>query len=479
MFAGCGGDSSPQPPTPPPQAEERITGSERLGWDQQGASIDELASFHYAIYVDDVRSELPGVTCADTAGPQGFACSARLPTLSSGSHTLQLATFVVDGDVLESGRSAAIQVVVGPATILNTAERWRTGQFITTADNVRLRIERVADDLDEPTDLGFAPDGRVFVAEKPGRIRIVPDGQPQSEAVLELDLRPSGELGVDVSSVERRQAQVHGELRRRVEDAAATGDGGLLALAVDPQFHRTGFVYALYTARAPGGSVVFRLARFREANGTFGQRAVLLDDIPARPGRAAASLRFGMDEKLYAILDDGGNPSRGADLSSYNGKILRLNPDGTTPTDQMGGSPLFASAVRWPRGMDWQPTTGTLWIADGVTDRSEHLKVVRNGNASTRRVVEAKYALPGATGVASMTFYRSSAMPAFGGDLFMAAEQGRHILRLQFDPRDHTTIVASERLLENLVGPLRVVGISPRGEIYFGTRDALGRLVQP
>ena len=223
---------------------------------------------------------------------------------------------------------------------------------------------------------------------------------------------------------------------------------------------------------------MFRLARFREVAGTFGERAILLDDVPAPSGRAAASLRFDVDEKLYVVLDDSGNPSRAADLSSYNGKILRLNPDGTTPTDQVGGSPLFAYAVRSPRGMDWQPTTGTLWIADGVTDRSAHLDAVGNGGASvTRRVVEARYALPDETGAASMTFYRSSAIRTLRGDLLIAAAQGRYILRLQFDPRDNARIVASERLLENVVGPLRVVGISPRGEIYFCTRDALGRLV--
>lgn len=360
VHAGCDGDSSPQSPTPPPQAEERITGSERLGWDQQAASIDELASFRYAIYVDDVRSELSGVTCADTAGPQGFACSARLPTLQPGSHTLQLATFLIDDGALESSRSTALQVVVGPAAVLSGAERWRAGLLVTTADKVRLRLELVADHLDEPTDLGFAPDGRVFVAEKPGRISIVQDARPQTAAALEPG------------------------------DVVATGDGGLLALAVDPQFQRTGFVYVIYTARAPGGSVVFRLARLREVAGTFGERALLLDDVPALPERAAASLRFGVDEKLYAVLDGGGSPSRGADLSSYQGKVLRLNPDGTTPTDQMGGSPLFAYAIRSPRGMDWQPATGTLWIADGVTDESEHLDVVRDGDAPvTRRIVEA------------------------------------------------------------------------------------------
>jgi glucose/arabinose dehydrogenase len=382
--------------------------------------------------------------------------------MAPGSHTLELATFVVDGGVFESGRSAALRVLVSPATVSSRAESWRTDQLITTADNIQLRLELIANGLDDPTDMGFVPDGRVLVAERSGRIHIVRDGQLQTSAALDLDLGPFGE---------RRQVLV---------DTAATGEGGLLALAVDPQFQRTGFVYVIYAAPTPDGSAVFRLARFREAHGTFAERAILLDNVPAPAGRPAASLRFGSDQKLYAVFDDGGDAKTGGDLASYGGKILRLNPDGTTPQDQPGGSPLYADAVRSPRGMDWQPATGALWIADAVSDRLEHLNLVANGGASRMRlVVTAKYALPASTGVASMVFYRGAALPALSGDLLLAADEGGYILRLQFDRRDASRIVASERLFEDRVGPVRALGISLRGEIYFCTPDALGRLLPP
>ena len=223
-----------------------------------------------------------------------------------------------------------------------------------------------------------------------------------------------------------------------------------------------------------------RLARFREARGTFAERAILLDNVPAPAGRPAASLRFGSDQKLYAVFDDGGDAKNGGDLASYGGKILRLNPDGTTPQDQPGGSPLYADAVRSPRGMDWQPATGALWIADAVSDRLEHLTLVANRDAPRMsRVVTAKYALPSSAGVASMVFYRGAAVPALQGDLLLAAAEGGYILRLQFDRRDASRLVASERLLEDRLGPVRALGISLGGEIYFCTPDALGRLLPP
>jgi glucose/arabinose dehydrogenase len=75
-----------------------------------------------------------------------------------------------------------------------------------------------------------------------------------------------------------------------------------------------------------------------------------------------------------------------------------------------------------------------------------------------------------------VAFYRGELLPAFRGDLLVAADEG-HILRLRFDGGRRGRITSSERLLQDRVGPVRVVGIGPGGEIYFCTADALGRLV--
>src|SRR4051812_23036575 len=103
----CNKKPAPTPETP----GERITGSERIGWDQQAADSTEVASFHYAVYVDGVRSELTGVTC--TPAPPAFACTGRLPALTPGSHTLELATFISDVAVVESGKSAPLRITLG------------------------------------------------------------------------------------------------------------------------------------------------------------------------------------------------------------------------------------------------------------------------------------------------------------------------------------------------------------------------------
>ena len=445
LLAAC--DDNQPTPMPPPSNGDRITGNERIGWDQPAANAAELALFRYAIYVDGTRSELSGVTCSATSGPAGFACSAALPSMTAGSHTLEIAAFVVDGAVLESGKSTALRVERIGTSMTTAGSVWQTDVAVSTIDRLQLRLQLVTDNLTDPTDLVFAEDGRIFVAERAGHVRVVRDDQLQNEPALTLD------------------------------DVAAGGGGGLLALALDPQFQRTGLVYAIYTADSPREGRVFRIARLREAGGKLAQPVVLLDGIPASSGNPTSSLHFGPDGKLYAAFDDGGDERRSGDLSSFNGKILRLNPDGSTPADQVAATPVFLADLRSPRGFDWRPSEGTIWIADAASDASERLHVFMPGSRPPEtRSASLKYALPRPIGASDVTFYRGELLPAFRGDLLVAADEGRHILRLRFDARKGN-IASSERLLHDRVGPVRVVGIGSRGEIYFGTPNALGRLV--
>jgi glucose/arabinose dehydrogenase len=450
-IAACDRKTAPAPPsTEPPPAGERITGTERFGWDQPAADAVDLAAIRYAIYVDGARSDVIDPACVTTPSATGFACSGRLPAMLAGAHVLELAAFIVDaGTQIESSRSLPLQVVVTSVTTTAAAAAgiWQSEAIATTQDGVRLRVERVADGLENPTDLAFAPDGRIFVAERAGRVRIVRDGRLQAEPALTLD------------------------------DVSTAGEGGLLGLALDPQFERTHFVYAVYTAPSRSGDHVFVLARFREAGDTLADRAIFLDDIRASPSRAAAAVRFGGDGKLYVAFDDGGNARLAGDLASFNGKVLRMNPDGTTPADQAAATPVYSSEHRSPRGFDWHPVTGTLWIADGGLNESARLNaVVAEQGRRTRGVTQAPYELPAPAGASAVAFYRGRLVPALRDNLLIATDAGRHILRIRFDPQAPAKVVAMERLLTDRVGNVRVVAVGSDGAIYFCTPDALGRL---
>jgi glucose/arabinose dehydrogenase len=478
-IGACTGSSPPPTPsTGSPATPETITGTEHLGWDQQAADSAALASILYAIYVDAARSQLAGTACATTQTTTGFACTAPLPVLSPGPHALALAAFIVTaaGMVLESPQTSPLQVVVvnGPSSQVSNASSasrsgpgqvssaspstsrsghdgqvpspWRTGSVVTTADHVQLRLDVVADGLEAPTDIAFAPDGRIFIAERAGRVRIVRDGQLQAEPALTL------------------------------ADVTAGGQGGLLSLALDPGFDHTGLVYALYTTLSRDQRPAFRLARFRAVRDTLGERAILLDDIDASP-RAAAALRFGPDAKLYAAFDDGGYPAVAGDLSSFNGKILRMNADGSTPGDQAAATPVYSYEYHSPRGLDWQPATGTPWVVDGGARASARLSAaVAVGDRSKRGTVRPSYELPPPVDASALAFYRGGLIPAFRDNLLIAADEGRSLLRIRFDKQDATRIVATERLLQDRIGGLLVVASGPDGAIYLCTASALVRL---
>jgi len=446
--AACGGSSSPPSTSGPGDTGERVTGSERLGWTQAAANTAELATFRYAAYVDGTRVELTEVSCGPSAG--GFQCSSRMPAMTPGSHTLELASFVSDaGAVIESGRSAPLRVTVAAATAPAGSADARLPTDQTTLDGVRLLVTLVSDDLESPTALAFAAGGTGFLGERRGRISFLtsthsPSGSPLAVTGPALDL----------------------------PDVLLTGSsGGLLGLSVHPDFERTRFVYSLYTTAGRDGAPRFRLSRFRESGGRLGERAVLLDDVAAA-GNPAGSIGFGPDGNLYVALDDGGDPGRARQAAAYSGKVLRLNADGTTPADQPAGSPVYAADSRAPRGFDWHPATGALWIVDGSGAEAQELRVLGRGPRSIARVIP----LPPQTGAASMTFYRGQLLSSFQGDLFVAANQGRHLLRLRFDRRDSTRIVASERLFEDAGTPVALVALGPDGALYVGTDRALLRL---
>lgn len=449
--AGCERDA-PEPPDVPPGQVENVTGAERLGWTQAATDNRELATFRYAVYVDNTRGELTGTTCQPPASPtsSAFDCTAPLPPLSPGAHSIELATFTDSGTgPVESARSAQLTVnKTSGATAVQPRPRTTSQSGITTrtTDGLQLRIDRITNVVDA-TDIAFAPDGRLFVAEQAGHVRILtPDGRTLAESS---------------ASDPRRSAD----------------DTRLISLALDSRFAETHFVYTVSIDMSRRDRPLFILARSRESSNTLVDRIVLRDDVPASAIDPAASVRGSADGKLFVAFDDGGDARKSSDPASPNGKIFRLNPDGSTPDDQAGRTPMFFAGLRLPAGFDWRPATGILWIADRVgaaTGQLSAIDSVADGRRNGRRL--RSYRLPTGSAPASLAFYRGDAIPAFRNNLLVASHQGKHLLRMRFDPLDDMKVVSVERLFQDAIGGVRLVGVSPNGTVYLSTTDAIARL---
>jgi glucose/arabinose dehydrogenase len=300
----------------------------------------------------------------------------------------------------------------------------------------------IAAGLDDPTDLSFAPDGRIFIAERGGRVLVFHDGRLQPAPAITLS------------------------------DATTADRQGLLGMAVDPRYQQNHFVYVVYTA-ASG----FRLARFRGVGDTLGDRAILMEGVASRSARPTASLRFGPDGKLYAGFDDAGDALRAGDLGSFNGKILRLNADATTPADQPGGSPVYAANVNAPRAVDWDASGATLWVLEDAAGGSGKLQaLVPEGGRERRSTAVMRYSLADGAGVAALAFYHGDLIPEFRGDLLLAADAEHAVLRLRFDAADPRKVVATERLLTDSLDGARTIGVGRDGAIYLCAVHALLRV---
>lgn len=330
-----------------------------------------------------------------------------------------------------------------------------SGEVFTTTDGVRFTIETVATNLEAPWSMAFAPDGRLFVTERPGRVRILDLASGRSDLALTLD------------------------------DLFSQGEAGLLGLALDPTFAQTRLVYLYYTVRLPTGRPVNRVVRYREAGSTLGERVVLLDNIPGEGIHDGGRLRFGPDGLLYITAGDAANAGLAQDLGSLAGKILRLNPDGSTPRTNPFSSPIYSYGHRNPQGIDWHPTTRDLWASEHGNIGNDEVNVIDRGANYGWPRIEGSQTMAGmmtpvthynpAIAPSGASFYRAARFPRFANNLFVATLRGTHLRRLVIDPSSPRRILSEERLLDGRFGRLRDVATGPDGLLYVATHNRDGR----
>lgn len=203
--------------------------------------------------------------------------------------------------------------------------------------------------LRSPTAMTFAPDGRLFVTEQGGAVRVV---------TADDQLLPTPFL--------------------TLSNVRTDGEQGLLGLAFDPAFALNGYVYVFYTTASPRNS---RVSRFT-ANGNVvvpGSEVILFEYGNYAGNHRGGDIHFGADGKLYFATGDAGNPSQAQQVTSFNGKILRLNRDGSIPSDNpttfrdtsgatltpsAGYRAIWAMGLRNPFRFAMEPATGRVHVND-------------------------------------------------------------------------------------------------------------------
>ncbi len=316
--------------------------------------------------------------------------------------------------------------------------------------------------LDTPWDLVWGPDDMIWVSERGGRVsRIDPANGRRTTA---------GDVG----------------------GVNESGEGGLMGIALHPDFAREPWLYAMHTYSSQSGTRN-RLVRLRWDGNLLGGQQVLLENIPGAGIHNGARIVVGRDRMLYVSTGDAGDASDAQDSASLGGKILRLELDGRVPD----GNPMRTAVWSWGhrngQGLVVHPETGTIYETEHGSGDNDEVNVIRRGgnygwpnvrgvcdNAQessfcrARAVVEPLTTWTPTVAISGADLYLSDRIPDLRGSLLATSLNGRALWRMRLSA-DGTRIVERGQILAGVYGRLRDVMVAPNGDIYISTSNRDGR----
>jgi glucose/arabinose dehydrogenase len=294
--------------------------------------------------------------------------------------------------------------------------------------------------LHVPWGVAFLPGGDALVSERTtGRIlRVSADGR-RKRVVMRVP-------GVDTNA----------------------GEGGLLGLAVSPSYRRDRLVYAYFTTARDNRIVRFRLG---------GKPRPILTGLRRGSIHNGGRIAFGPDGKLYAGVGETGDTDLAQDMGSLNGKILRLNRDGSVPLDNpFQGSPIWSLGHRNVQGLAWD-SKRRLWASELGQDTFDEVNLIRPGRNYGWPEVEGRGSTEGGRFTNPVATWRTSDASPSGaairrGVLYIGALQGEDVLRLRLQGTHARKL---RPLLRGDFGRIRTVAKAPDGSLWITTSNRDGR----
>ncbi|MBI2859378.1 MAG: PQQ-dependent sugar dehydrogenase [Chloroflexi bacterium] len=302
----------------------------------------------------------------------------------------------------------------------------------------------VARNLEIPWALDFLPDRSMVFTERPGRVRLVD---------------ASGGLVPQPLLV--------------VPDVARIGEGGLLGIAVHPDFNRNQFIY-IYYSYPEGNGNSNKVVRYRKAGNSLSGPVTIISGIPGASNHDGGRIKFGPDGYLYIAAGDGSVPALAQDKSSLAGKILRIKGDGSIPPDNpFTGSPIYSYGHRNPQGLAWDDQ-GRLWATEHGSSATDELNLVQSGKNYGWPVIRGEQSASGMESpvLQSGTDTWAPSGTAFrNGSIFFGALRGQSLFQVQINNQPPSL----QRHLNRSFGRIRDVVVGPDGLLYITTSNRDGR----
>ena len=382
--------------------------------------------------------------------------------------------------------SCTTQVKLESSTVTQTQRKSRENSSVSNAENIDSTLDyrkiTLVENLEHPWSLAWLPDGEILITERPGRLRIIRDGN--------LD-----------------QISIAG-----VPQVFAMGQGGLLDVSVHPRFAENRLIYLTYSQGDRSGNRT-RIARARLENNTLGDLRVIFEVSQSKPGAQHFGSRiiWLADGTLVASIGDGGNPpiefngefirQQAQNRNSHLGKVIRLNDDGSIPSNNPFATSKDAKPALWSyghrniQGMTLDPTRNRVWATEHGSRGGDELNLIERGEnygwpvvthsreysgglispeTSRPGLVDPKVIWTPSIAPSGLAFYNGDRFPQWRGNLFAGGLVSQDIRRIELD--EGGNVIAQHSI--PIGQRVRDVRQGPDGLLYILTDDPNGQLIR-
>jgi len=305
-------------------------------------------------------------------------------------------------------------------------------------------FEVVADNLQIPWEIAFLPNGDLLVTERPGTLKRI-----------------------------GKESRVY-----VIEGVRHIGEGGLLGMALHPQFSENRWIY-LYLTTSIGDGLKNRVERYRFEEDRLSEKTIIIDNIPGAAYHDGGRIAFGPDGYLYITTGDAGSSNLAQDINSLAGKILRLKDDGSIPPDNPFGNAVWSYGHRNSQGLAWD-NRGRFWATEhgrsGIRSGLDELNLIEKGKNYGWPVIQGDERKAGMETPIIQSGPDETWAPAgivyWNGSLFFGGLRGQSLYEAKIFDDDKILLKAHFR---QEFGRIRAVVIGPDGYFYIATSNTDGR----
>lgn len=316
-------------------------------------------------------------------------------------------------------------------------------------EDIPYSVETLAEGLHVPWEMDIAADGRIFLTERPGDVRIIENGKLLRDPVIHFD-----------------------------QPFHSSGEGGLLGLVLDPQFEENHYMYVYHTY-VMDGEIENRVLRLKEQNNRASVDKVLIDGLVGAENHNGGRIKIGPDGYLYITVGDRYMPELAQEEGRLGGKILRIGLDGSIPADNpFPGSPVYSFGHRNPQGLAWHPETKQFYASEHGQSAHDEINVIEPGANYGWPMIQGDEKHPELKtplhhsgeetwAPSGMTFVSRG---PWRGQLLVANLRGEQVLKLSDHPE-----AGQVQFLFQAWGRVRNVFEGPDGSLYMMTNNRDGR----